>query len=79
MVKRVTREQIDADLKRLEEFGPDSANVLRSFSDYKALLKMDWLELRDACLTIAGGLRDGANKAQELAMYFEQLGRGEND
>ena len=79
MVKRVTRRQIEVSLEKLEGVDPDAANELRAYSDYRALIKEDPLTLRDACLAIEERMRGGANKAHELAIYFERLGRGEND
>ena len=78
MVNRVTRDQIDAALGQLEQIDPDAANSLRAYSDYRALVKEDPLDMRDACLALAERMQTGANRAQELAMYFERVGRGED-
>ena len=79
MIKRVTREQIEAGLAQLQQIDPDAANSIRAYSDYRALIKEDPLALRDRCLAMAEHAKGYANKLQELAMYFERLGRGEND
>jgi len=79
MVKRVTRDQIEACLSEVEKIDPDTANVLRAFSDYRALIKEAPLDMRDACLGIEEQFKRAAREAHELAMYFERLGRGEND
>lgn len=79
MIKRVTREQIEAGLAQLQQIDPDAANVLRAFSDYRALIKENPLDMRDTLFAIAEQMKSGAHQAHELAMYFERLGRGDND
>ena len=79
MIKRVTREQIEDGLVQLQQIDPDAANRIRAYSDYRALIKEDPLTLRDACLALEERMKSGANKAHELAMYFERVGRGEDD
>ena len=78
MVKRVNRKQIDAALGQLEQIDPDAANGLRAYSDYRALTNEDPLALRDTLLAFAEQARGYASRAQELAMHFEKLGRGED-
>lgn len=50
MVKRVTRDQIEAGLEQLELIDPDAANSIRAYSDYRALIKEEPLVLRDTML-----------------------------
>lgn len=79
MVKRITREQIEASLSQLEGIDADSANAIRAYSDYRALIKEDPLDMRDTLLAIEERMKNGASQAHELAMFFERLGRGDND
>lgn len=79
MVKRVTRDQIEAGLEQLELIDQDAANSIRAYSDYRALIKEEPLVLRDTMLAFEEQVRSYASRARELAMYFERLGCGDND
>ncbi len=75
MVKRVNRKQIDAALGQLEQIDPDVANSLRAFSDYRALIKEDPLDMRDTLLAYEEQIKDLGRNVHELAMTFEQMGK----
>ena len=79
MVKRVNRERVESALDELGAIDMDAANVLRAYSDYRALMTEAPLDLRDRLLGYEEQIKDLGRKVHELAILFEQLGRSADD
>ena len=75
MVKRVNREQVESALDGLGKSDMDAANVLRAYSDYRALMTEHPLDLRDRLLAYEEQIKDLGRKVHELSILFEQWGR----
>ena len=70
----MNREQIEDALNVVSEADPDVANVLRAYSDYRALMSEHPFDLRDRLLAYEEQVKDIARKIHELAIVFEKIG-----
>ena len=74
-MNRVYRNQIESALDALGEIDMDAANVLRAYSDYRAMMTEHPLDLRDGLLAYEEQIKDLGRKVHELAITFEQWGK----